>query len=464
MSAPSTIISKHDHCRAASLGKGIRLGLWLEILLIVILVVANGVLSMSETAIVSSRSARLQQRADNGDAGAKIAHELTRHPNIFLATVQIGITLIGVLSGVFGGATAARTLASLIARVPSLAPYASQIALVLVVLVITYLSLIIGELVPKRLALNNPEGIAARVAGPMSTIARFGSPVVRLMSSSTDVVLRLLRVRHRDEPPITAEEIGVLLEQGARAGVFRESEQEMVEAVFDLAGDPVAAIMTPRTNVLWLDLSDTEAEQRQQLRDSKHTRLPVCRDDLDNVVGVVHAKDLLNPLLDGGHLDLAGAARPALFVPESVSALQLLEQFQRGHDQIALVVDEFGGIAGVVSLQDVLEAIVGDIPIPGAPENPLIVTRPDGSWLLDGTLPFDEAAELLDLAEDAGMRGGFHTLAGFVLAELGHIPATGERFRIGVWELEVIDMDGHRIDTILVSRPLNTSVSGPATN
>lgn len=428
------------------------MGLWLEILLIVILVVANGVFSMSETAIVSSRSARLQQRAANGDAGAKIAEELTRHPNIFLATVQIGITLIGVLSGAFGGATAARTLAGLIAHVSPLAPYASQIALVLVVLVITYLSLIIGELVPKRLALNNPEGIAARVAGPMSTIARFGSPVVHLMSASTDVVLRLLRVRHRDEPPITAEEIGVLLEQGARAGVFRESEQEMVEAVFDLDGDPVAAIMTPRTNVVWLDLGDSGAEQRQQLRDTKHTRFPVCRADLDHVVGVVHAKDLLNPLLDGGRLDLAGAARPALFVPESVSALQLLEQFQRGHDQIALVVDEFGGIAGLVSLQDVLEAIVGDIPVPGAPENPLIVTRPDGSWLLDGTLPFDEAAELLDLTEDAGVRGGFHTLAGFVLAELGHIPTTGERFTAASWAFEVVDMDGHRVDRVLVTR------------
>jgi putative hemolysin len=429
------------------------LGLWLEVLLIIVLVLANGVFSMSETAIVSSRSARLQQRADDGDAGAKIAHDLTRHPNIFLATVQIGITLIGVLSGAFGGATAARTLAGLIARFPPLAPYSSQIALALVVLVITYLSLIIGELVPKRLALNNPEGIAARVAGPMSTIARFGSPVVRLMSASTDVVLRLIRVRHRDEPPVTAEEIGVLLEQGARAGVFHPSEQEMVEAVFDLANDPVAAIMTPRTNVVWLDLTDTESEHRRQLHDTNHTRFPVCHGDLDNVAGVVHTKDLLNPLLNGGRLDIEGAARPALFVPESVSALQLLEQFRREHDQIALVVDEFGGIAGLVSLQDVLEAIVGDIPVPGAPQHPLIAARPDGSWLLDGTLPFDEAAELLDLDEDAGTRGGFHTLAGFVLTELGHIPATGERFTAENWQFEVVDMDGNRVDKVLAARP-----------
>lgn len=439
------------------------LGLWVEVLLILVLVFANGLFSMSETAIVSSRQARLQQRAEAGAAGAKIAYNLSQHPNIFLATVQIGITLIGVLSGAFGGATAARSLASLIANVEPLAPYASQISLVLVVLVITYLSLIIGELVPKRIALNNPEGIAARVAGPMSTIARIGSPVVGLLSASTDGVLRLLRVRQKDEPPITAEEIGVLLEQGARAGIFKAAEQEMVEAVFDLADEPVAAIMTPRRNVVWLDLSDSEDQQRQTILAAPHARFPVCHDNLDTVIGVVRTKELLNRVLAGASLDLEQLAHPALFVPETMSALALLEHFQRSHEQLALVIDEFGGVAGLVSLQDVLEAIVGDIPSAGAAADPMMMARPDGSWLLDGALPFDEVAELLHLDENAGPRGGFHTLAGYVLAEIGHIPATGERFSTPEWELEVVDMDGHRVDKILATpAPTRETVEQPA--
>jgi putative hemolysin len=427
------------------------LGIWVEILLILVLILANGIFSMSETAIVSSRQARLQQRADAGESGAKIAFGLTQNPNIFLATVQIGITLIGVLSGAFGGATAARSLADLISRVEPLAPYASQIALILVVLVITYLSLIIGELVPKRIALSNPESIASHVAGPMSTISRIGAPVVNLLSASTDTVLRLLGIRQNNGAPITAEEIGVLLEQGARAGIFRASEQEMVEAVFDLSDDPVAAIMTPRTSVIWLDQEDSVEEIKSTILESPHSRFPVATGDLDHVSGIVRTKDLLNQMMVGGPLNLEQSLRPAVFVPESMSALQLLEQLRRSHDQIAVVIDEFGGVAGIVSLQDVLEAIVGDIPSPGAPANPQMVQRPDGSWLLDGTLPYDEVADLLTMDDDAGTRGGFHTLAGFVLAELGHIPTAGEHFRNGEWDFEVIDMDGHRVDKVLVS-------------
>lgn len=433
------------------IGKGLALGIWVEILLILVLILANGLFSMSETAIVSSRKARLQQRAEAGESGARIAFNLTENPNIFLATVQIGITLIGVLSGAFGGATAARSLADLISRFEPLAQYASQISLILVVVAITYLSLIIGELVPKRIALNNPEGIASRVAGPMSTISRIGSPLVNLLSASTDAVLRILGVRQTDEAPVTAEEIGVLLEQGARAGVFRASEQEMVEAVFELTDDPVAAIMTPRTNVIWLDLEDSEEEIKRTILESPHSRFPVASGDLDHVSGIVRTKDLLNQIISGKPLSVEQSLRPAVFVPETVSALHLLEQLRRSHDQLAIAIDEFGGVAGIVSLQDVLEAIVGDIPSPGSSPNPQIVQRPDGSWLMDGAMPYDEVAEMLKLDEDAGTRGGFHTLAGFVLAELGHIPEAGERFRVEDWEFEVVDMDGRRVDKVLVS-------------
>ncbi|MDQ3692404.1 MAG: hemolysin family protein [Chloroflexota bacterium] len=425
--------------------------MWFEVLLILVLVLGNGILAMSETAIVSARQARLQQRAERGEGGARIALNLTRNPNIFLATVQIGISLIGVLSGAFGGATAARSLAALIANVEPLSPYASQIGLVIVVLVITYLSLIIGELVPKRIALNDPEAIAARVAGPMSTIAAVGSPLVRLLSSSTDAVLRLLGVQQQDDPPITAEEIGVLLEQGARAGVFEPAEQEMVEAVFDLSNEPVAAHMTPRPSVVWIDLDDPDDLQRQTLRDARHTRIPLCRGNLDHVVGVVQAKDLLNLYLTGSPFEVERSAHPALFVPETMSALQLLEQFRRSREQIALVIDEFGGVAGLVSLQDVLEAIVGDIPSATGQADAAMVARPDGSWLIDGAISFDEAADRLNFDDLPDSRGGFHTLAGFVLAAIGHIPVTGERFSASGWAFEVIDMDGHRVDKVLAT-------------
>ena len=437
------------------------MGPWFEVVLILVLILANGLLSMSETAIVSARRARLQQRAEAGEAGAGLALGLTENPNIFLATVQIGITLIGVLTGAFGGATAARSLAGLLERVPFLAGSADQVALILVVCIITYLSLIIGELVPKRVALNSPEAIAARVAAPMTTISRVGSPLVSLLSGSTDAVLRLLRIRQRDEPPVTAEEIGVLLEQGARAGVFAEAEQEMVEAVFDLTSDTVAAHMMPRTNVVWFDVDASPMTVQGLMLASPHSRFPVCRRDLDQVLGVVNAKDIVVRALAGEALDLENAARPAMFVPESMTLLQLLEQFRRMREHMAIVIDEFGGVAGIVTLQDVLEAIVGDIPSEETAENPAIVRRADGSLLLDGAIPYAEAAELLGLDERAGVAGGFHTLAGYVLSELGHIPDAGEQFTAPGWRLEVVDMDGHRVDKVIAMAINDSMLAAP---
>lgn len=430
-----------------------------QVLVILVLIVLNGVFSGSETAVVSSRKARLQRRAQEGDARAGRALGLAEAPNTFLATVQVGITLIGILSGAFGGAALARPVATFLAGVPVLGTYADILALVLVVLAITYLSLVVGELVPKRIALNNPEGIAAYVAGPMGTLSRLTSPVVHLLGVSTDAALRLLRVRQSEEPPITDEEIGVLLEQGARAGVFHPEERELVESVFDFADDRVTALMTARPDVVWLDLEDPPEENRRKIAQSPYSRFPVCRGELDEVAGVVRAKDLLVGALTGRDQDLEECLRPALFVPESTPALRVLEEFRRTGEHMALVVDEYGGTAGLGTLQDVLEAIVGHIPSAGEPQDPRVVRRPDDSWLLDGTLPSDELGELLGIA-DLPEGDGYQTLAGFVLSELGRIPDAGDRFAWGDRRFEVMDMDGNRVDKVLVIGASDTGQEG----
>jgi putative hemolysin len=421
-----------------------------EVVVVLLLILANGLFSGAETAVVSSRKARLQQRADAGDAKAGRALALAEQPNVFLATVQVGITLIGILSGALGGAAVAGTVAALLRPLPVLGPSADTVALVVVVVVITYLSLVVGELVPKRIALNNPEGIAAAVAGPMGRLAAAVSPVARLLGASTDGVLRLLGVRARGEPPITAEEVGVLLEQGARAGVFEPAEREMVAGVFALADDRAGALMTPRRDVAWLDLDDPPEANRRKLAGSPFSRLPVARGDLDRVAGVVHAKDLLAGLVGGGDLDLEGYLRPPLVVPEAAPALSALEAFRRTGEHLALVVDEYGGTAGLVTAQDVLEAIVGDLPSPGAAPDAGVVRRADGSWLLDGSLPLDRLARVLGERKDLDKEAeGYRTLGGFVLARLGRIPAPGDGFAWAGWRFEVADMDGNRVDKVL---------------
>ncbi len=425
-----------------------------EILFVLLLIVANGVFSGSETAVVSSRKARLQQRAANGDERARRALALAEEPNVFLATVQVGITLIGILSGAVGGATVAGSFAGTIERISPLAPYADTIALVLVVLILTYLSLVVGELVPKRIALNNPEAVAANVAGPMRYLSVAVSPVVRLLGASTDGALRLLGVKASEEPPVTEEEVGVLLEQGARAGVFDPAEREMVEGVFDLADDPVGALMTPRPDVVWLDLDDPPEANQRRMVESPFSRFPVCRGDLDRVVGVVRAKELLAEVLAGRPFDLEASMRPPLVVPENAPALRLLEQFRQSGEHLALVVDEYGGTAGLVTPQDLLEAIVGDIPGTGDPADPAALRRDDGSWLLDGTLPLDRLADLLGLGPNENPEAaatGYRTLAGFALERLGRIPAPGDAFAWHGWRFEVVDMDGRRVDKVLVA-------------
>lgn len=423
-----------------------------EILFIILLLIANGVFAMSEIAVVSSRRARLQQRAER-DAGARAALDLANAPDRFLSTVQIGITLIGILAGAFGGATIAEHLVGYFERIPAIARYSGAISLGLVVLVITYFSLVVGELVPKRLGLNNPEKIAARIARPMQFLSRLAWPAVRALSTSSNFLLRLLKAKPSDEPPITEEEVKLLIDQGTEAGVFEETEQDLVENIFRLPDQKVPALMTPRLDIVWLDIEAPIEETRQRIINSPYSRTPVCQGALDNILGIVKAKDLLSRVLAGEPFDLRAALRQPLYVPETRTALQLLELFKGSATHIAMVVDEHGAIEGLVTMNDVLEAIVGDLPAPSGEVESYAVQRDDGSWLLDGRISIAEFKELFSLdtlprEED----GGYHTLAGFIITYLGRLPSASDYF---VWDdlkIEVVDMDRRRVDKVLVSR------------
>lgn len=426
--------------------------IYVEIVFIVLLVLANGLLAMSEMAIVSVRKTRLQQRADRGERKARIALKLAEDPNQFLSTVQIGITLVGILAGAFGGATVARHLALRLQKYPELASYSEAIAVAVVVLTITYLSLILGELVPKRLALGHAEKIAVLVARPMQILSLVSSPAVRLLSLSTDGVLRLLRIKTPADELVGEEEIELMIRQGTEAGMFDRAEHDMVKNVFRFGDRDVKALMRPRHEIVWLDAGDAPEENRRKIIGSGYSRFPVCRGSLDNVLGIARARDLLVQLAAGEQLDFRPLLRPAVFVPESMRAVKALEMFKKSGTHLLLVVDEYGGTEGMVTHHDVLEAIVGDIVPSGGQVDMQAVRREDGSWLLDGMLPIDELKEILAIdvlpEEDSGL---YNTLGGLLIRKIGHIPATGEYFDWRGFRFEVVDMDARRIDKVLVT-------------
>jgi putative hemolysin len=427
----------------------------LEFALVILLILANGVFAMSETAFVSARKVRLQQWANEGNAKAAAALEFVNSPNRLLSTVQLGITLIGILAGAFGGATIAGALAEKIHAIPWLAPYSDALALALVVIVITYLSLVIGELVPKRIALNNPERIAMFMVRTMQVLSAISSPFIRLLSLSTEGILRLIGLRPSSEPPITEEEINVLIEEGTQIGTFEAAEQDMIERIFRLGDRRVSALMTHRPDIIWLDVNDPLLDITQTIRESIYSRFPVCDGSLDNVLGMLHVKDLLLQYMVGQPLDLKAALQTPLYVIDNTSTLKVLELFKQTGQQAALVIQEYGDIEGLITLNDILEAIVGDISSNDDLDHPQAVQREDGSWLLDGMLPIDELKEILHvraLPEESS--GDYETLAGFVLTELGRIPAPADHFEWDRFRFEVMDMDGRRIDKVLV-QPLN---------
>lgn len=424
-----------------------------DILLVLVLILVNGLFAMSEIAIVSARRARLTQMVDDGSSGAQVALQLASEPTRFLSSVQVGITSIGILNGAIGEASVASRLRVSFAAIPQLAPYADTLALIVMVVALTYVSLILGELVPKRLALTQPERIASLIARPMQLLATVGRPLVQLLSVSTDTILRLAGVRHVKQPAISLEEIKVLLEQGTEEGIFERSEHEMVTNVLNLDDRQVGAILTPRSDVVYLDVRDPLEVTRARLRDDAHAVVPLCDGGLDHVLGVVRSPRVLGQMAEQIPVVLTELAEPALFVPETMTLMKLLEQFKRAHLPVALVVDEYGAVEGLVSLTDVISAIVGELPSePG--EEPAIVQREDGSWLMAGGLDLDTVARTLGvealLNEDDAHH--YHTLGGLAMLALGRVPRTGDLFERGEHRFEVVDMDANRVDRVLVSR------------
>lgn len=426
---------------------------WIEILVILILIIANGLLAMAEIAILSARKPRLEQRAQEGDEHARTALSLATNPGYFLAAIQVGITLIGILAGAFGGATLAGQLETWLSKILGLQSYHQALSVALVVLLITFFSLVLGELAPKEIALNNAEEIASRLAQPMQTLTRLAGPLVRLLNAATRLVLRLLGIRPSNEPQVSEEEIRIMIAHGAETGVFEPLEEEIVEQVFRLGDLKASSLLTPRTELEWLDLDDPSEVLRQQIVDSQHTYLPVARSSLDNLTGYIRAKDLLAQALCGEPFDLQSATRPPLLVPESTPALQVIERFKQTRVHIAFVLDEYGGIQGLLTPTDILEAMVGEMPELHETLDPDIVLREDGSYLLDGLLAIDRFKDLFELKDLPGEDERlFETLGGFVMTQLERIPVSGDHFHFEGLRIEVIDMDGNRIDKLLVNK------------
>ncbi len=423
-----------------------------EVLTILLLILINGFLSMSEMALVASRKVRLKQLVEEGDTRAEKALRLVESPGRMLSTVQVGITLISILTGVFGGATLADRIAVVLVRWPPIAPYARAVSLFFVVLSITYLSLILGELAPKRIALNGAERIARRVAPVMDVLSKMVSPLVSFLSASTDLVLRIIGAKASSETPVSDEEVRILIEQGTESGVFEPIEEEIVGQLFRLSDLTVDALLTPRTEVSWLDLQDTPAEIAEKLRNTAHSRFPVADGSLDNVVGLVLVKDLFALALVGRELELRSVMQPPLFIPDSMPALEALERLRQTRTHIAMIIDEYGGLEGLVTLADFVEAIIGEVPDVGDLDDPDVVRRSDGSYLLDGMTPIDRFQELFDIRELPDENEGYYqTVGGFVMSMLGRVPTAGDSFDWSQLRFEVMDMDGRRVDKVLVA-------------
>lgn len=424
-----------------------------DIVLLLFLILLNGILAMSEIAVVSSRKARLQRLADDDSPGAQSALALNNEPSIFLSTVQVGITTVGILSGAIGETALADPLTVWLAGFTLIEPYARGTALTLVVVGLTYFSVVVGELVPKQLGLRAPEKIASLIAPPMNMLARVARPLVWLLSASSSFLLRLMGAGLKEGQSVTDEEIKVLMEQGAESGVFHESEQAIVSNVLRLDEQRIGAIMTHRTDIYVLDLDEPEAEIRNRIAESPYTRLVVCRDGLDHIVGILRTHDLLKDALAGKPLEIEQSLRPPLYVPEGVTTTHLLENFRKAHQQCALIVDEYGELQGLVTLTDVLTSIVGKLPSSDIQEEQDIVVREDGSWLIDGSVPVERLKSVLEIDDDlpGEEENAFNTLGGFIMYVLGNIPSVTDHFEAAGCRFEVVDMDKNRVDKVLVA-------------
>ena len=423
--------------------------LLIAIAVVLLLVVLNGLFAMTELAVVSSRKSKLQARAERGDRGARAALKLSEEPTQFLSAVQVGITLIGILAGAYGQATIAGELDRILeVAFPALAAYTEFFATALVVVCITYVSLIIGELVPKRLALIFPETVASKMAGPISTLAIVLKPFVLLLTASTSGILKLLGVKDRDGSDVTQEEVATILAEGTSAGLIEPEEQVMIEEIMRLGDRPVRVAMTPRHDVFWIALDDPEAVLREEIRTCPYSRIVVAREnDVDNPLGVVHKKDLLDSLLDNGEFNVERLVQEPAFIPQSTSVLKALEIIKGSKVHMAFIVDEFGAFEGVITATDLLEMIAGDFDEGHDDDSSWIQQRADGSWLVDGQTDLDDLADTL--GEDFGDHEGFHTVAGLILHQISRVPDEGEVLQVGRFEVEVVDMDDRRIDKLI---------------
>ena len=425
----------------------------MDVFLLLLLILLNGVLAMSEIAIVSSRKSRLQKLADDGSPGAETALALASEPSGFLSTIQVGITTVGILSGAIGENALATPLAAWLSEFSFLAPHARALSLIVVVVLLTYFSVVVGELVPKRLGLLAPEKIASLIAAPMNWMARMTRPLVWLLSSSSSVVLQLVGAKSREEPPVTNDEINVLMEQGAEAGVFHESEQAIVSNVLRLDEQRIAAIMTHRNDIYELDLDEPEEVIRACVAESPFTRIVVCRDGLEHVVGILRTADLLKSALAGEKFDVEKFLRPPLYVPEGVTTTHLLENFRNSRQQCALIVDEYGELQGLVTLTDVMTSIVGELPSSDITEEEEIIEREDGSLLIDGSLAIERLKQAAGIEDDlpGEDENAYNTLGGLVMYVLGRIPAATDHFTVAGCRFEVMDMDRNRVDKVLLN-------------
>ncbi|SFC70375.1 putative hemolysin [Parapedobacter composti] len=425
-----------------------------ESLIILALVLLNGVFSASEIAIVSSRKARLQVLVDRKNMAAKRAIKLKESPNQFLSTVQIGITLIGILTGIFGGATIAQRLDVYLSEIQWLAGYSSQVSVFIVVVIITFLTLVLGELVPKRIGLAMPEKFATVVAFPMDLLSKVVAPFVWLLSATTETIVRLLNIK-TSQNAVTEEEIKALVDEGADIGAIAHIEHEIVDRVFSLGDKRAVNLMTHRSNIEWLDIDDDYEQHRKTILESGHTVYPVCQGSLDNIIGVVHIKSLLKQYLIEQPIHLRDLTQPLNYVHENSSAYSILNKFKTSKIHQAVVLDEYGSLQGIVTINDILSSLVGDISDGDTADRPEIVRREDGSLLIDGQYQLDELFTALNIEpseedEENGL-GSINTIAGLILLKLGHMPAVGERMQWKNHEFEVVDMDGNRIDKILVT-------------
>jgi len=422
------------------------------LILFILLILVNGMFAMAEMALITAKRSRLSKLAEDGDRAAAVAVKLGQEPTRFLSTVQIGLTVIGVLNGIIGESAFAPPLA-LKFQAFGLDAEASHIwATVLVVVAITYITIVVGELVPKRLGQSNPEGIACIVSRPMQTLSTLTRPFVRLLSASTDAILRILGKSQQTSPSVTEEEIHALLEEGSEAGIIEQQEHEMVRNVFRLDDRQLGSLMVPRSEIIYLDTTLPLDENMSLVAESEHSRFPVCHGSLQSILGVINAKQLLSQTLKGSLTNLADHLQPCVFVPETLTGMELLDHFRTSGTQMVFVVDEYGETQGLVTLQDLLEAVTGEF-VPRNIEDSWAIQREDGSWLLDGLIPVPELKDTLDFRnlpeEDKGV---FHTLSGMVMWLLGRMPQTGDITQWEGWRLEVVDMDSKRIDKVLASR------------